>query len=154
MSQILVIRLRGTVNVYRDVASSLDRLGLRRRYAATIVPPTNDYVGLLRSASAFVAWSEVDKGVIASILKARGELSGDRPIDAEWLKARGFQDVDELAAKIADGSVDMRHLEGLKPFFRLHPPLKGFRKSTNKHYGAGGMLAENPELPELVERMI
>ncbi|HVP24041.1 MAG TPA: 50S ribosomal protein L30 [Conexivisphaerales archaeon] len=154
MAQILVIRLRGTVNMYHDVAASLERLGLLRRYAATIVPSTDDYIGLLRKASAFVAWSEVDKGVIAEVLKARGELRGSKPIDADWLKARGFKDVDELAAKIADGSIDMRHIEGLKPFFRLHPPLKGFRRSTNKHYGAGGMLAQNPELPKLVERMI
>jgi large subunit ribosomal protein L30 len=154
MAQILVVRLRGTVNMYHDVAASLERLGLLRRYAATIVPSTSDYIGLLRRASAFVAWSEVDQGVIASILKARGELQGSRRIDDEWLKARGFKDIDELAGKISDGSVDIRHLEGIKPFFRLHPPLKGFRRSTNKHYGAGGMLAENPELPKLVERMI
>ena len=154
MAQILVIRLRGTVNMYHDVAASLERLGLLRRYAATIVPSTDDYIGLLRKASAFVAWSEVDRSVIASILKARGELQGSKRIDADWLKARGFKDLDELAGKIEDGSVDIRHLEGLKPFFRLHPPLKGFRRSTIKHYGAGGMLAENPELPKLVERMI
>jgi large subunit ribosomal protein L30 len=154
MAQLLVIRLRGTVNMYHDVAASHERLGLLRRYAATIVPSTDDYIGLLRKASAFVAWSEVDKGVIASILKARGELQGAKRIDADWLKARGFKDVDDLAAKVADGSVDLRHLEGLKPFFRLHPPLKGFKRSTIKHYGAGGMLAQNPELPKLVERMI
>jgi len=154
LAQILVIRVRGTVNMYHDVAASLERLGLLQRYAATIVPSTRDYIGLLRKAAAFVAWCEVDANVIASVLKARGELVGAKRIDAEWLKARGFKDVDELAAKIADGSVDLRKLEGLKPFFRLHPPLKGFKRSTIKHYGAGGMLAENPELPGLLERMI
>ena len=154
MTQLLVIRLRGTVNMTHDVEASLERLGLLRRYAATIVPSTKDYIGLLRKAAAFVAWSEVDKGTIASVLKARGELSGGRRIEEEWLKARGFMDVDDLAAKIADGSVDLRHLEGLKPFFRLHPPLKGFKRSTIKHYRAGGMLAEYPELPKLAERMI
>jgi len=154
LTQLLVIRLRGTVNMYHDVAASLQRLGLLRRYAATIVPSTDDYIGLLRKAAAFVAWSEVDQGVIASILKARGELQGGKRIDADWLKARGFKDIDDLAAKVVDGSVNLRHLEGLKPFFRLHPPLKGFKRSTIKHYRAGGMLSENPELPKLVERMI
>jgi large subunit ribosomal protein L30 len=154
MAQLLVIRLRGTVNMYHDVAASLERLGLLRRYAATLVPATSDYVGLLRKAGAFVAWSEVDEGVIATVLKARGELRGGKRIDDEWLKARGFKDMNDMAGRIADGSADIRKLEGLKPFFRLHPPLKGFRRSTNKHYGAGGMLSENPELPKLVERMI
>lgn len=154
MSPLLVVRLRGTVNMYRNVAASLERLNLLQRYAATIVPDTPDYVGLLHKSSPFVAWSRADKDLISKLLKARGHLAGSKPISDEWLKANGFKDIDDLAAKIADGSVDFRHLKGLKPFFRLHPPLKGFGRDTNKHYRAGGVLAENPELPKLVERMI
>jgi large subunit ribosomal protein L30 len=154
MTSLLVVRLRGTANMRRDVAASLERLRLLRRYTATIVPNTKDYLGLLRSSSAFVAWCEADKGTVLKLLRERGRLVGSKPVTDRWAQGAGFKDLEDLASKVAEGSVDLRHVRGVKPFFRLHPPLKGLKKSANKHYRAGGLLAENPELPKIVERMV
>ncbi len=46
--------------------------------------------------------------------------------------------------------------EGLKPFFRLHPPIKGFeRKGTKQHYSVGGVYGNRGEkINDLLKRMI
>ncbi len=74
----MVIRLRGTVNMYHDVAASFERLGLLRRYAATIVPSTDDYIGLLRKAARFRCLERGRQGVIADRAEEPGESSRER----------------------------------------------------------------------------
>ena len=46
--------------------------------------------------------------------------------------------------------------EGLKPFFRLHPPRKGFeRKGTKQHFNVGGAYGNRGEkINDLLKRMI
>ena len=60
---------------------------------------------------------------------------------------------EELADKIkkARGQKDV---DGkLKPFFRLHPPRGGFKKST-KILAPKGVLGENKDIDKLIERML
>ena len=45
-------------------------------------------------------------------------------------------------------------VKGLRPFFNLSPPRGGFKVSTRRKFGEGGVLGMNPKLPELVRRMI
>ncbi len=42
-----------------------------------------------------------------------------------------------------------------KPFFRLHPPRRGFeRRGVKKGFGEGGVLGERSSMDELIKRMI
>ena len=41
----------------------------------------------------------------------------------------------------------------LKPFFRLHPPIGGFKKSTRISYPKG-ILGKNKEITKLIEKML
>ncbi|TBR23270.1 MAG: 50S ribosomal protein L30, partial [Candidatus Nitrosotenuis sp.] len=50
--------------------------------------------------------------------------------------------------------ISLNKLKPLKPWFALAPPRSGFKRSTRKTYGEGGILGKNKDLIELVRRMI
>ncbi|MDA3836068.1 MAG: uL30 family ribosomal protein [Nanoarchaeota archaeon] len=82
----------------------------------------------------------------------------DNPNDAQMgmiKKMRDFISFGEISKDIYKKLVDARgqkDVEGnLKPFFRLHPPRGGVK--TKFHYPQG-VLGENKEIENLIERML
>ncbi len=156
MRPIFVVRLRGRVNVRKDIADTLHILRLRRTNYATIVYDTPSYLGMLQKAKDWIAWGYIkDPQHIAEVLRARGELIGRKRLNDENVKQLGFNSIDELAKALFEGKVTLSQLKkkGLKPFFRLHPPRKGL-KSVKKAVGAGGSLGKWEDIWQLVKRMI
>lgn len=144
----LVIRLRGTINVPHWARHTLALLNLRRRFNATIVPEREPYIGMLRTVKDYVAWCKVDAGFIKQLLEKRGKYK------YEDISKLGFSSIDALAEALANDSIMLSRLEGMKPWFVLAPPRGGFKRSSKHMYSDGGILGENKELLELASRMI
>jgi large subunit ribosomal protein L30 len=74
----------------------------------------------------------------------------------------GFKTYADLANAILKGETTstLSSIKGpanglaLKPFFGLSPPKGGFKRSSRRAFREGGILGENPLLPEIVRRMI
>lgn len=150
----MVVRLRGGVNAPHRVERTLRQLNLPKLFSATIVPPTPSYIGMLKTAKDYIAWCEADAPLIEKILEKRGRVEGWRPITSEHLNKLGFKNFRELAEALVECKTQLNRLNGVKPFFTLHPPRKGFKRSLRRPYSDGGTLGENPELPSIVERML
>lgn len=154
MGSLLVVNLHGLINTPGPARKTLIELGIGKRFAATIVIDDPSTMGALHLCKEYLAWSPVDAELLTSLLKTRGKVSNAKPIDAGALKALGVKDHSELAAKmIADGR-RLSSLNGVKPFFGLSPPKGGFKRSSRRQFGQGGILGENPKLPEIVRRML
>lgn len=151
---LLVLRIRGTVNVRRDVGETLRRLNLGRRNNATIVPDTPDYRGMLHKAKDYVAWCRAEKDLLVELLKRRARTSGWRPVTERLLRDHGFSSFEELADAIINGRVLFHKLNWLKPYLALNPPRGGYKRPVKRPYSYKGVLGENPELPEIIRRMI
>lgn len=151
---LLVVNLRGMVNVPEPVKRTLRLLNIAGRFRATVVPETPSYMGMLRKAQSRVAWCRATPELLEKVFSRRLRLEGWRPVSEEELRKLGFSSFRELAEKVAEGSVKLSDLRGVKPFLALHPPRGGFKRSSKKLYGQRGVLGENPELPSLVERML
>ena len=66
----------------------------------------------------------------------------------------GYKDHSDLASKmIKDGST-LSAIPGLKPYLGLSPPRGGFKRSSRRQFKEGGILGENPTLPDLIRRMM
>jgi large subunit ribosomal protein L30 len=154
MTLLLVVRLKGTVDVRSQAAEAMRRLGLLSKYSSTLVQDDPTTVGMLKVASTCLAWSKVDQETLTKILKARAKGPGGRPVTVEELKRAGFGSLEELAEKVLKGDVMWSKVPFLSHTFKLAPPRGGYPRPANRFYGAGGLLAENPDLPKLVERMI
>jgi large subunit ribosomal protein L30 len=149
----LVVRIKGTVNIPRWAQTTLDGLNLDRRFRATIVPESEEYLGMLRRVKEEVAWTKADAGIVKELLEKRGRKTGYKPISKSDLP-KEYKSMDDLATAIADDKVAMSKLEGIKPWFALGPPKGGFKRKTKTQYAQNGVLGEDGELAAIVKRML
>jgi large subunit ribosomal protein L30 len=149
----LIVRIKGTVNIPQWAKTTLDGLNLDRRFRATIVPESNEYLGMLRRVKEEVAWTKADAGIVKELLEKRGRRTGYKPITKSDLP-KEYKNIDDLATAIAGDKVALNKLEGIKPWFALGPPKGGFKRKTKTQYAQNGVLGEDGELAEIVKRML
>ncbi len=151
---LLVIRIRGGVNAPRRVEDTLKMLRVSKNNAATIIDDRPEYLGMLQKVKDWVTWGEVRPETIQMLLEKRGKTEGGRPLEVQTLSELGFSSIKDLAEAISDGRIQFWKLKGIKPFFRLHPPKKGFKRSIKRSYTDRGELGYRGEaINELAERM-
>ena len=149
----LVVRIKGTVNIPQQAKKTLDSLNLDKRFRATILPESSEYLGMLRRVKEEVAWTKADANIVKELLEKRGRKTGYKPI-AKLDLPKEYNSIDELASAIAENKVVMSKLEGIKPWFALNPPRGGFKRKTKTQYTQDGILGEGGNLAEIVKRMI
>lgn len=149
----LVVRIKGTVNIPTWAKTTLDGLNLDKRFRATLVPETEESLGMLRKVKEVVAWTKADSGMVKELLEKRGRKAGYKPITKADLP-KEYKSIDDLATAIADNKVGMSKIEGLKPWFALSPPRGGFKRKTKQQYSQAGVLGDDKELAEIVKRML
>ncbi len=150
---LVIIRICGEVNVPSDVEYTLCLLNLDKKYRATIVKEDPSILGMLKKIQHYIAWYKADKDLIKEMLEKRGKVSASKKIDNTIVKELGFDNIDILAEKLANNAITLSSLN-IKPWFGLHPPIKGFKRSTKRTYKEKGITGENPELPLLIKRML
>ncbi len=150
----LVVRMKGTINVPHWARTTLDLLHLDKRFRATIIPERDNIQGMLDKVKHYVSWQEVDITTAKELLEKKARKEGYRKIAPEDVTKLGFKSTDELAKSIAEGSVTLSKLKPLKPWFALSPPRRGFKRSTKKMYGEGGILGNHKELLAQVRLMM
>ncbi len=156
LGKLLVVNLHGLINVPRGTRETLIQLGIGKRFAAAVVGDDPVSWGSVHLCKDYVAWAPLDAELLTSLLQSRGRVSNSKTLDEERLKALGFKTYGELAQAIIKGETTdtLSSVKGLKPFFGLSPPKGGFKRSSRRSFREGGILGENPLLPEIVRRMI
>jgi large subunit ribosomal protein L30 len=154
LALLLVLNIHGAINSSGPVREALEELKVVRRFSASVVPGDASTLGTLKLCKEHVAWAPVDVELLAALLRKRGMVSETRALDTESLKKMGYKDHDDLAAKMVKGEMRLSAIEGLRPFFRLAPPRGGFKRSMRRASSEKGLLGSNPQLGELVRRML
>ena len=70
----LVVRIKGTVNIPRWAQATLGCLNLDKRFRATVVPESEQYLGMLRRVKDEVAWTKADAGIVKELLENPEQL--------------------------------------------------------------------------------
>lgn len=118
---IAVIRIRGQVNVKRDIVETFNRLRLGRKLTCCFIDEKDNVkMGMLKKVKMFVAYGVVSDELMKKTIEKRGQKNVDK-------KYRGF--------------------------CRLHPPVGGFKKSTQKPVPKG-VLGKHEDIGKLLERML
>ena len=156
---IAVIRVRGTVNVRRDVDYTLKLLRLHKPNHCIVTRYTPSVRGMLIKAQHKIAWGEIDLDTFYLLLKERGRIVGNKPLTDDVVKEKTggkYSSIRELAEAIWNGDITFQELNWLKPVFRLHPPKgAGYRRSVRRLYQEGGALGYwGPNIVNLIRRMI
>ncbi|MGY8644944.1 MAG: 50S ribosomal protein L30 [Candidatus Poseidoniales archaeon] len=153
----LVIRARSDRGVTKKIRDTMLMLNLTRVNHATLIPDTVTYSGMLQKSKDYITWGEVDAETIENLLKERGRMVGDKPVDDATIKAASnYNTVAAFAKAMAAGKATMKDVDGLKPIFRLHPPRgsKGWG-GIKRAFTIGGALGFRGEaISALVGRML
>jgi len=140
---IAVIRIKGEVNLKKDIEETFNRLRLRKKYSCTVfAKPEKETLGMIKKVKDLVAYGEISEEMFEKLLEARG-----KPID----KSKKI-DFKAAVKEIVSGK-KLKDLN-IKPFFALHPPRGGIE--SKKHFGVGkGVLGNHKEkINDLIVRML
>ena len=150
----LVVRMRGTVNVPFWALTTLQNLYLNKRFSATLVPETSDYLGMLRKIKEWVAWLKADSEIVKTLIEKRGKKITQLDSQKESKKKDEYKGIDELVNVIVNDKIKFSDQSNIKPWFSLNPPRGGFKKKSKKQFTDGGILGNNKDLLEIVKRMV
>jgi len=153
---IAVVRVRGTVNVTKEVATTLSKLRLLRVNSSTLIRLTPSVEGMLKKAKDHLMWGRIDKGTLRLLLLKRGRLPGGMRLSDENLsRFTRYKSLDELVEAVWASESPSRVLKPIKPVFRLSPPKGGFRRSVKKPVKKGGVLGDwGDRISTILKRMI
>jgi large subunit ribosomal protein L30 len=146
--------MKGTINVPHWARTTLDLLHLDKRFRATIIPERDNTKGMLNKIKHYVSWQEIDTLTTKELLEKRARKEGYRKLTSDDVVKLGFKSTDDLAKSLTEGSIALSKLKPIKPWFALSPPRHGFKRSTKKMYGEGGILGNHKELLSQVKLMI
>lgn len=152
---LLVVRMRGTVNVPYWALTTLKNLYLNKKFSATLVPETTNYLGMLRKINQWVAWSKADSDIIKTLIEKRGKKKSPTLESKDENKSKSdYKGINELVDVIVNNKIKFSDQNNIKPWFSLNPPKGGFKKNTKRQFSDGGILGNNKELLEIVKRMV
>lgn len=150
-----VIRVRGQPDVNYDIKHTMMLLGLNKVNHCVIVPENDSTKGMLQKIKDYCTWGEVDEETLTEMISQRGKVEGGGELDDEFLKANSqFTDAAALAKAIIENDCRLRDVDGAKPLFRLHPPVRGY-EGIKRPFRTGGALGyRGAEINTLIKRML
>ena len=154
--RIAVVRLRGSINVSKKVKDTLNMLRLYKRNGCVVIPNTPYYIGMIIKTKDYITWGEIDEQTFLELVKQRGRIVGNKLLTEEYLKDKTKLSFDQLTKNYFAFKIELKQIPGLKLFFKLKPPAKGFeRKGIKTPYSMGGALGyRKDKINDLIRRML
>lgn len=150
-----VIKVRGTTKIRKDIEDTMKMLNLTRVNHCVVVPETPSVKGMLEKAKDYITWGEINETTLARLIKFRGRLEGDLPIDDNYIKENTeFTSIISLAKGIVNDQFKYKDLKKVKPLFRLSPPRKGYEGIKRSFQNGGALGYRGEKINELIERML
>lgn len=154
---IAVLRVRGRVHVKHEISDNMRFMGLTRKNYCTILPDNEQSRSMIHKSKDYLTWGETGETTMIALIKERGRIAGDARVTDQYIKENSkFADIKSLAAALAKGETRLKEVKGMKSFFRLNPPRKGFeREGIKQPFNQGGALGNRKDkINQLVERML
>lgn len=151
-----VIRVRGVNNQRRTISDTCKLLNVAKLHNLTFVDDRTSYYGMLQKAKDWVTWGEVTADSVETVLSKWGRLPGNKRLTDDYVKEHtSFASIKAFSKAFVDLKADLKDIPHLKPFFRLHPPRKGYgRKGIKYHYSVGGALGYRGDtINQLISKM-
>jgi len=156
MSKIVIIRIRGTIGVRKEIKDTMQMLRLYKKHTCVILNNTPSIAGMLKKIKDYVTYGEINEPTIRLLVTTRGKLPGNKPLTEEYVKEKTKLSIEEFVKEFVSDKKQLKDIPGFKPFFRLKPPEKGFeRKGIKKPFSMGGSLGyRKDKVNDLIQRMI
>jgi large subunit ribosomal protein L30 len=151
--RLAVVRVRGRVGIRKEIEETLNMLRLTRANYCVLIDDRREYLGMLAKVKDHITWGEVDTEAVARLLRLRGELEGGKKLTDSYLKkSTPYRSVEAFAKDFISHKAELKDIPGLKPFFRLHPPRKGYG-GVKRSVREGGALGHRKDMKSLLYKM-
>ena len=155
MTTLAVVRVRGIAGVNRDIEYTMNLININRVNHCVVIPENPSTKGMMQVIKDYCTWGEIDKDTLAEMIAARGKFTGDVAVtDALMKENTEYESVDALAQAVIDGKCSIKDIDGLKPVFRLHPPVKGYEGNKRPFISGGALGYRAEKINDLVKRML
>ncbi|TFF99817.1 MAG: 50S ribosomal protein L30 [Promethearchaeota archaeon] len=135
------VRIRGKPGMSQKMRDTLKMLRMNKVNHGVLVWGEKSQLGMLQKVNNFVAFGEINRKALITLLRVRGRIEGGRTLnDLHLKKVSGYNSIKELADELLKGNIKYKDIYKIKPVFRLHPPKGGHRGSIKKHFNEGGTL--------------
>jgi|SRR3989338_3710431 len=132
MSKLAIIRLRGITGVRKEIKTTMDLLRLYNKHHLVILENSVQNIGMLKKIKDFVTWGEINEETFKELLKKRARLPGNMLLTEQYLKEKTQLSMDDFTKEFFSSKIQLKHVPGLKTFFRLKPPIGGFENQGIK----------------------
>ncbi|MCK4335310.1 MAG: 50S ribosomal protein L30 [Candidatus Aenigmarchaeota archaeon] len=139
-----VVRVRGSVNMRKELKDTLRMLRLTRVNHCVLVRKDPKIEGMIRKVNDFVTWGEIGDKTLEKLVYRRGRMIGDKKPDGKEAKI--------IISKIKKVK-NLKEIEGFKPVFRMNPPRKGY-EGIKQAFPKGALGYRGEKINELLERMM
>lgn len=151
--RLAVVRIRGRAGVRKEVEDTLKMLRLTRPNYCVLIDDRREYLGMLAKVKDNVTWGEVDAEAVARLLRLRGELEGGKKLTDSYLKKNTpYKSIEAFAKEFVAHKAELKDIPGLRPFFRMHPPRKGYG-GVKSSVREGGALGHRGDMKKLLYKM-
>jgi len=140
--KLVVVLVRGLVNVNHKIKNTLKLLKLTRSNQAVVVENNPINLGMLVKVKDYATWGEIDSETYSELVSKRG---------SEWLGR-----TEDAKSKYNYNRFVEINGKKYNKVFRLNPPRKGFgRKGIKRPFNTGGALGKRGDaINDLIKRMI
>src|SRR3989344_2148116 len=154
-NKIAVVRIRGKLNIRKEIVDTMNMLKLYKKNSCVVLDINGQNIGMVTKMKDYVTWGEIDQDTFKILLKKRGKLAGNKSLTEQYIKEKLNMEFDEFVKEFFESKRRLKDVPGLKQFFRLSQPIKGFEKNgIKKPYSMGGVLGYRKEkINELINRM-
>ncbi len=154
--RIAVIRIKGKPGMKMDIKNTFMRMRLYKKHTCVVVPNTPESIGMLEKIKHAATWGEIDEKTCIALLTKRGKLPGNKPLTDAYVKDKLKESIPELAKDFMSFKKELKEVPGLKLFFTLNPPKKGFeQKGIKVPFSQGGVLGyRKDKINDLLEKMV
>ena len=138
-----------------DIRKTFKLLRLYKKNHSIVIPNTPQYIGMLEKIKDSATWGEVAEDTVKLLLIKRGKLPGNKALTEDYIKEKLKMTLDGFVKEFMDFKRNLGDIPGLKLFFKLSPPRKGFEsKGIKIPYSMGGALGYRKDnINDLVKRM-
>ena len=136
-----VVRIRGSMQTNSKVEHTMKMLHLTRKNHATILPQTPEYRGMLQKTKDYITFGEISDETLKNMIERRGVMTDNKKPDAA------------AAVEGLKNGATLKEL-GLKPLFRLSPPIGGFKGGIKTAFPKGALGNRKEAINQLLEKML
>jgi len=127
-NKIAIVRIRGKLNIRKEIVDTMNMLKLYKKNSCVVLDINGQNIGMVTKMKDYVTWGEIDQDTFKILLKKRGKLAGNKSLTEQYIKEKLNMEFDEFVKEFFESKRRLKDVPGLKQFFRLSPPIKGFEK--------------------------